>query len=119
LFWALGITQHSVGSSNTRILAILQLVLGNIGKPGAGTNIIRGHDNVQGATDMGCLADTLPAYYGLDDNAWNHFSNVWNVEREYLNLRFYSKEWMHEKGFSLAKWWQGVLHEEKTYSNSP
>lgn len=119
LFWALGITQHSVGSSNTRILAILQLVLGNIGKPGAGTNIIRGHDNVQGATDMGCLADTLPAYYGLGDDAWNHFANFWNVDREYLNSRFYSKEWMHEKGFSLAKWWQGVLHEEKTYSNSP
>ena len=119
LFWSLGITQHSVGSSNTRILAILQLVLGNMGKKGGGTNIIRGHDNVQGATDMGCLADTLPAYYGLDDTAWNHFCNVWSVDREYMNSRFYAKEWMHEKGFSLAKWWQGVLQEEKTHSNSP
>lgn len=119
LFWSLGITQHSVGSSNTRILAILQLILGNMGKKGGGTNIIRGHDNVQGATDMGCLADTLPAYYGLDDSAWNHFANVWSVSREYLNSRFYAKEWMHEKGFSLAKWWQGVLQEEKTHSNSP
>lgn len=119
LFWSLGITQHSVGSSNTRILAILQLILGNMGKKGGGTNIIRGHDNVQGATDMGCLADTLPAYYGLDDNAWNHFANVWGVSREYLNSRFYDKKWMHEKGFSLAKWWQGVLQEEKTHSNSP
>ena len=119
LFWSLGITQHSVGSSNTRILAILQLILGNMGKKGGGTNIIRGHDNVQGATDMGCLADTLPAYYGLDDNAWNHFTKFWGVDREYINSRFYAKEWMHEKGFSLAKWWQGVLQEEKTHSNSP
>ena len=119
LFWSLGITQHSVGSSNTRILAILQLVLGNMGKKGGGTNIIRGHDNVQGATDMGCLADTLPAYYGLDDNAWNHFTKFWGVDREYMNSHFYAKEWMHEKGFSLAKWWQGVLQEEKTHSNSP
>lgn len=119
LFWSLGITQHSVGSSNTRILAILQLVLGNMGKKGGGTNIIRGHDNVQGATDMGCLADTLPAYYGLGDGAWDHFTKFWGVDREYMNSRFYAKEWMHEKGFSLAKWWQGVLQEEKTHSNSP
>lgn len=119
LFWSLGITQHSVGSSNTRILAILQLILGNMGKKGGGTNIIRGHDNVQGATDMGCLADTLPAYYGLGDGAWDHFTKFWGVDREYMNSRFYAKEWMHEKGFSLAKWWQGVLQEEKTHSNSP
>lgn len=119
LFWSLGITQHSVGSSNTRILAILQLILGNMGKKGGGTNIIRGHDNVQGATDMGCLADTLPAYYGLGDGAWDHFTKFWGVDREYMNSRFYSKEWMHEKGFSLAKWWQGVLQEEKTHSSAP
>lgn len=119
LFWSLGITQHSVGSSNTRILAILQLILGNMGKKGGGTNIIRGHDNVQGATDMGCLADTLSAYYGLGDGAWDHFTKFWGVDREYMNSRFYAKEWMHEKGFSLAKWWQGVLQEEKTHSNSP
>ena len=52
--WALGITQHSTGTSNTRILPILQLVLGNMGKQGGGCNIIRGHDNVQGSTDMCC-----------------------------------------------------------------
>ncbi len=119
LFWSLGITQHSVGSSNTRILAILQLILGNMGKKGGGTNIIRGHDNVQGATDMGCLADTLPAYYGLGDGAWDHYTNVWGVSREYMNSRFFEKKWMNEKGFSLSKWWQGVLQEEKTHSNSP
>ena len=119
LFWSLGITQHSVGSSNTRILAILQLILGNMGKKGGGTNIIRGHDNVQGATDMGCLADTLPAYYGLGDGAWDHYTKVWGVSREYMNSRFFEKKWMNEKGFSLSKWWQGVLQEEKTHSNSP
>lgn len=74
LFWSLGITQHSVGSANTRILPILQLVLGNAAQPGGGCIIIRGHDNVQGATDMGCLADTLPVYYGLGDNIWKYYS---------------------------------------------
>ncbi len=63
--WALGITQHTTGTSNTRILPILQLALGNMGKKGGGCNIIRGHDNVQGSTDMCCLADSLPGYYGL------------------------------------------------------
>lgn len=130
LFWSLGITQHSVGSSNTRILAILQLVLGNIGKPGGGTNIIRGHDNVQGATDMGCLADTLPAYYGLAEGAWKHFCNFWGVSYEDMQKRFVDdsanggKKWMHEKGFSLSRWWQGVkgvvpYGTDTTHSNAP
>ena len=117
--WALGITQHSTGTSNTRILPILQLVLGNMGKKGGGTNIIRGHDNVQGSTDMCCLADSLPGYYGLSDGSWKHFAQGWGVDYEWLKNRFYAKKWMNEKGFSLAKWWQGVLQEEKTYSSSP
>jgi formate dehydrogenase major subunit len=117
--WALGITQHSIGSSNTRILPIMQLVLGNMGKPGGGCNIIRGHDNVQGSTDMCNLADSLPGYYGLSDGSWKHFAQGWGVDYEWLKGRFAEKKWMNEKGFSLAKWYQGVLQEEKTYSSSP
>ena len=79
LFWSLGITQHSVGHSNTRIFSILQLVLGNMGKEGGGTNILRGHDNVQGATDMNCLADSTSGYYGLGDGAWKHHCKGWGV----------------------------------------
>lgn len=117
--WALGITQHSTGTSNTRILPILQLVLGNMGKNGGGCNIIRGHDNVQGSTDMCCLADSLPGYYGLDEGPWKYFAKSWGVDYEWLKARFAAPEWMTAKGFSLAKWWQGVLQEEKTYSSSP
>jgi formate dehydrogenase major subunit len=117
--WALGITQHSIGTSNTRILPILQLVLGNMGKKGGGCNIIRGHDNVQGSTDMCNLADSLPGYYGLSEGSWRHFAKGWGVDYEWLQKRFYEPKWMHEKGFSLAKWWQGVLQEEKTHSSSP
>ncbi|PHO16821.1 formate dehydrogenase, partial [Malaciobacter molluscorum LMG 25693] len=117
--WALGITQHSTGTSNTRILPILQLVLGNAGKKGGGCNIIRGHDNVQGSTDMCNLADSLPGYYGLSDDAWKYYSKAWGVDYEWMKGRFHSPKWMNEKGFSLAKWWQGVLQEEKTYSSSP
>ena len=117
--WALGITQHSIGSSNTRILPILQLALGNMGKKGGGCNIIRGHDNVQGSTDMCNLADSLSGYYGLADGSWKYFAKSWGVDYEWLKGRFFAKEWMNAKGFSLAKWWQGVLQEEKTYSSSP
>ncbi len=117
--WALGITQHSTGTSNTRILPILQLVLGNMGKKGGGCNIIRGHDNVQGSTDMCCLADSLPGYYGLAKGAWEYFAKSWGVDFKWLEDRFAAPEWMNAKGFSLAKWWQGVLQEEQTYSSSP
>ncbi|RXJ83515.1 formate dehydrogenase subunit alpha [Arcobacter sp. CECT 8985] len=117
--WALGITQHSTGTSNTRILPILQLVLGNMGKKGGGCNIIRGHDNVQGSTDMCCLSDSLPGYYGLSEASWKYYSKAWGVDYKWMQGRFHSPKWMNEKGFSLAKWWQGVLQEEKTYSSSP
>ena len=117
--WALGITQHSTGTSNTRIIPILQLVLGNMGKKGGGCNIIRGHDNVQGSTDMCCLADSLPGYYGLKEGAWKYYAESWGVDFDWLKGRFAAPEWMNAKGFSLAKWWQGVLQEEKTYSSSP
>ena len=117
--WALGITQHSTGTSNTRIIPILQLVLGNMGKKGGGCNIIRGHDNVQGSTDMCCLADSLPAYYGLSKGSWGYFANSWGVDFDWLEGRFAAPKWMNEKGFSLSKWWQGVLQEEKTYSSAP
>ncbi|AFI06081.1 NAD-dependent formate dehydrogenase subunit alpha [Helicobacter cetorum MIT 99-5656] len=119
LLWALGITQHSVGSSNTRILSILQLILGNMGKKGGGCNIVRGHDNVQGSTDMCCVADSLPAYYGLGEASWKYFAKCWGVSYEYLQKRFFSPEWMHKKGFSLSMWYEGVLQETKTYSSAP
>lgn len=146
--WALGVTQHSVGSSNTRIYSILQLVLGNVGVPGGGCTIVRGHDNVQGSTDMCDLADSLSAYYGLGDAAWKHYCKGWGQDfdefvkrfavsvkepREKLgekvkgtNFREYfyhdpkhpeDRNWRNEKGYSLSKWWQGVLKEGDTFSS--
>jgi formate dehydrogenase major subunit len=60
--YALGWTQHSIGAQNIRTLAILQLLLGNIGMPGGGVNALRGHSNIQGLTDLGLLSDQLPGY---------------------------------------------------------
>jgi len=63
--YALGWTQHSIGSQNIRTLAIIQLLLGNIGMPGGGVNALRGHSNIQGLTDLGLLSDQLPGYMNL------------------------------------------------------
>lgn len=110
LVWAMGLTQHTIGTSNTRIGPILQLTLGNIGKNGAGCNILRGHDNVQGASDMSCLSENLPGYYALNEGSWKHYANVWKVDYEWLVSRFVSKDMMHKTGFTLARWWAGSLN---------
>ncbi len=111
LIWAMGLTQHTNGTSNTRMAPILQLALGNMGVEGGGTNILRGHDNVQGATDFGCLSDSLPGYYGITDGAWKYFASSWGVDYEWLKGRFKDQTWMEKKGFTLARWWAGVLGE--------
>jgi formate dehydrogenase major subunit len=63
--YALGWTQHSVGSQNIRAMAMIQLLLGNIGMPGGGMNALRGHSNIQGLTDLGLLSQSLPGYLTL------------------------------------------------------
>ena len=63
--YALGWTQHSVGSQNIRAMAVVQLLLGNIGVAGGGMNALRGHSNIQGLTDMGLLSNLMPGYLTL------------------------------------------------------
>ena len=62
VIYAVGWTQHSFGTQIIRTAAILQLLLGNIGRAGGGVNALRGHSNIQGATDMAGLYDSLPGY---------------------------------------------------------
>ncbi len=86
--WCMGGTQHTTGNNNTRAYCVLELALGNMGKSGGGANIFRGHDNVQGATDLGVLSHTLPGYYGLSDGAWKHWSKVWQLDFDWVQGRF-------------------------------
>lgn len=65
IMYALGWTQHTVGSQMIRCGAMVQLLLGNIGVSGGGMNALRGHSNIQGLTDLGLLTDLLPGYLGL------------------------------------------------------
>jgi formate dehydrogenase major subunit len=63
--YALGWTQHSKGSQNIRCMAMIQLLLGNMGMMGGGMNALRGHSNIQGLTDMGLMSNLLPGYLTL------------------------------------------------------
>ncbi len=63
--YALGWTQHTVGSQNIRAIAMVQMLLGNIGIPGGGVNALRGHSNIQGLTDLGVMTHLLPGYLTL------------------------------------------------------
>ncbi|MEQ8665840.1 MAG: formate dehydrogenase subunit alpha [Rhodospirillales bacterium] len=118
IVWCMGGTQHTNGNNNTRAYCVLQLALGNMGVSGGGANIFRGHDNVQGATDMCVLSHSLPGYYGLSTGAWKHWSRVWDVDYEYLLSRFASKDLMESSGIPVSRWIDGVL-EDKANIDQP
>lgn len=63
--YALGWTQHSKGAQNIRTMAMVQLLLGNIGVRGGGMNALRGHSNIQGLTDIGLMSDLIPGYLAI------------------------------------------------------
>ena len=62
IIYAVGWTQHTFGTQIIRTAAMLQLLLGNVGRAGGGVNALRGHSNIQGATDMAGIFDILPGY---------------------------------------------------------
>jgi formate dehydrogenase major subunit len=62
IIYAVGWTQHTFGTQIIRTAAMIQLLLGNVGRAGGGVNALRGHSNIQGATDMAGLFDSLPGY---------------------------------------------------------
>jgi formate dehydrogenase major subunit len=62
MIYALGWTQHSFGTQIIRTAAMIQLLLGNVGRAGGGVNALRGHSNIQGATDLAGIFDILPGY---------------------------------------------------------
>ena len=119
--WCMGGTQHTTGNNNTRAYCVFQLALGNMGVTGGGTNIFRGHCNVQGATDFCVLSHSLPGYYGLSGGAWAHWSRVWGEDLDWLKGRFdkikgkdgKEKSLMNLKGFPVSRWIDGVLEDKE------
>ncbi|RZI41571.1 formate dehydrogenase [Herbaspirillum sp. HC18] len=109
--WCMGQTQHTIGNAMVRASCILQLVLGNVGISGGGTNIFRGHDNVQGATDVGPNPDSLPGYYGLSTGAWKHWAAVWGVDYEWIKKQYPSQALMEKSGTTVSRWIDAVLEK--------
>ena len=79
IMYALGWTQHSVGSENIRTMAMIQLLLGNIGRAGGGVNALRGHSNVQGITDMNAVQGVLPGYLRMPVDSEQDFHKYLEV----------------------------------------
>ncbi|MGB0111314.1 MAG: molybdopterin-dependent oxidoreductase, partial [Terriglobales bacterium] len=69
IIYAVGWTQHSFGTQIIRTAAVLQLLMGNVGRAGGGVNALRGHSNIQGATDMAGIFDILPGYLKMPNPA--------------------------------------------------
>jgi formate dehydrogenase major subunit len=119
IVWCMGQTQHTIGNAIVRASCILQLALGNIGKAGGGANIFRGHDNVQGATDVGPNPDSLPGYYGIVEGSWRHFAKVWGVEYDWIKARFASPAMMTKPGITVSRWIDGVLEKNELIDQDP
>ena len=111
IVWCMGQTQHTIGNAMVRASCILQLALGNIGVSGGGANIFRGHDNVQGATDVGPNPDSLPGYYGLAEGSWKHFAATWGVDFEWIKKQYASPAMMTKSGITVSRWIDGVLEK--------
>lgn len=82
IMYAMGTTQHTVGTQNVRSYAMLQLLLGNVGRPGGGVNALRGESNVQGSTDFALLYHILPGYINAPTATKQHATLKAFLEKE-------------------------------------
>jgi formate dehydrogenase major subunit len=114
IVWCMGQTQHSIGNAMVRASCILQLALGNVGKSGGGTNIFRGHDNVQGATDVGPNPDSLPGYYGLAEGSLEalcrHLGCGLRLDQGQYAI---PGNMMSKPGITVSRWIDGVLEKNE------
>lgn len=80
IYYGLGVTEHSQGSTTVMAIANLAMLTGNIGRPGVGVNPLRGQNNVQGSCDMGSFPHELPGYRHVSDSTVRElFSTTWGV----------------------------------------
>src|SRR3569833_3055946 len=115
----MGQTQHTIGNAMVRASCIVQLALGNVGVSGGGANIFLGHDNVQGATDVGPNPDSLPGYYGIVEGSWKHYAKVWGVDFDWIKNRFANVGMMSKPGITVSRWIDGVLEKNEVIDQDP
>jgi predicted molibdopterin-dependent oxidoreductase YjgC len=110
VFWAMGITQHITGVRNVMDLANLQMLLGNMGKPGGGVNPLRGQNNVQGACDMGGLPNVFPAYQPVTNpDVIARFGTAWGLKVEGKNVPPATFNLSNRVGMTVTEMMPGIL----------
>ncbi|QLG61394.1 formate dehydrogenase subunit alpha [Halorarum salinum] len=147
--WAMGGTQHNNGTQNIRSYALTSLASGSAARSGGGLQVMRGHSNVQGATDLGVASHILPGYYGLDPGGYSWWADVWDTSPytsgstsfedlydrfelmpEDLYLRqsdadsvddsFPSeRSMMFQNGLTVARWFEAALSQEDRLQETP
>ncbi|MDO6461284.1 formate dehydrogenase subunit alpha [Granulosicoccaceae sp. 1_MG-2023] len=101
IYYGLGVTEHSQGSTTVMGIANLALATGNIGREGVGVNPLRGQNNVQGSCDMGSFPHELPGYQHVaDDSVRSAFEKVWKVKLD------------HEPGLRIPNMFDAAVHGE-------
>ncbi|MFS8607569.1 MAG: formate dehydrogenase-N subunit alpha, partial [Gammaproteobacteria bacterium] len=119
IMYALGWTQHSIGSQMIRCGAMLQLLLGNIGVSGGGMNALRGHSNIQGLTDLGLLSDLLPGYLTLPRDHEQRFADYITARTQQPLRPNQMSYWQNYPRFfvSLQKaWWGEAAREDNDWA---
>ncbi len=113
IMYAMGCTQHTVGSQNVRIYAMLQLLLGNIGLPGGGINAMRGESNVQGSTDFGLLFHNLPAYINTPKTTPDYLNLAAYINKEVPKTSFWANKDKFFVSFLKAMWGDAAKKENE------
>ncbi|MDQ1567153.1 MAG: formate dehydrogenase major subunit, partial [Actinomycetota bacterium] len=101
--YAVGWTQHTVGVQYIRTAAVIQLLLGNVGRPGGGILALRGHASIQGSTDIPTLYDLLPGYIPMP-----HSGESWDLASYVENHASKGGYWAHFPHYAvslLKAWW--------------
>ncbi len=118
VLYALGWCHHSVGSQNVRIGAMVQLLMGNIGAAGGGTQALRGHSNVQGLTDLGLLSNQLPGYLTLPNDPEQDYAGFIAARTKKPLRKNQMSYWQNYSKFhvSLMKaWWGSAATAENNW----
>jgi len=119
ILYALGWTQHSVGSENIRTMAMIQLLLGNMGRAGGGVNALRGHANVQGITDMCTFAASMPGYLSAPtdaDDTYDKFIKTRTPKELRPGAINYWKNFSKFQTSLMKAWWGDNATKENNFA---
>ena len=116
IMYAMGWTQHTVGVQNIRMMAMIQLMLGNMGRPGGGVNALRGESNVQGSTDHCLLFHIWPGYLGTPNASLVTLAD-YNAKNTPKTNDPLSANWWQNKPKYMASFLKAMFGEAATKEN--